>query len=63
MTELTTLISTVGFPIAVAVWYMVIAHKDSKSTQESLNQLTNVVSNNTMMLELIHQKLLEQDKQ
>lgn len=49
--EMTQAISTVGFPIFVAVWYMVIGHKASQNHTESINKLANIIENNTKVIE------------
>lgn len=49
-------ISTVGFPIAVAVWFMVVGHKDSKANTDAINKMSNAVDNNTKMIEMMHRE-------
>lgn len=54
--EILTAISTVGFPIAVALWFMIVDHKDSKANTEAINKMANVVENNTKLVEKLHDK-------
>lgn len=49
-------ISTVGFPIAVAVWFMVVDHKDSKANTEAIQKMASAVDNNTRLVEKLHDK-------
>lgn len=51
ITEMLSIISNVGFPIAIAVWFMVVGHKDSQNQAQAINNLSNVVDNNTKALE------------
>lgn len=43
--EITQLISTVGFPIAVTVWFMIRTEKVISSNTEALFQIKEVISN------------------
>lgn len=36
-------ISTLGFPVAMCIWFMFIDHKDSKYMTEALNKLTTMI--------------------
>lgn len=47
-------ISTIGFPMAVAVWFMAVGHKDSKNNTDALNHMANAVDNNTKTIERLH---------
>ena len=49
MEELTKLISSVGFPIAVALWFMLVNHKD-------MEKMRKVIENNTLALKAIMRK-------
>lgn len=55
--EILTAISTVGFPIAVALWFMIVDHKDSKNTTEAINNMAKAVENNTKITEKLHEKM------
>lgn len=44
VSEIGTFISTVGFPIFVAVWMLYKTSKDSESMKEAINNLTNVIN-------------------
>lgn len=39
MTEVTNIISTLGFPIFVAVWMLYKTSKDSENMKEAINEL------------------------
>jgi hypothetical protein len=54
METILTAISTVGFPIAIAVWFMLVGHKDSQNTAKAVNDLSKAVENNTRTFELLH---------
>lgn len=54
MDTILQLISTVGFPIAVAIWFMLIGHKDSEKNTEAISQMANAVENNTKAIERLH---------
>lgn len=49
-------ISTVGFPIAVAVWFMVVGHKDSEKNTQAINNMTHTIDNNTKAIERLHKE-------
>lgn len=54
VTDIGTLISTVGFPIFVAVWMLYKTSKDSEAMKDAINNLTNVI--NILNNEIIHHK-------
>lgn len=58
-----TAISTVGFPMAVAVHYMTIGYKRTKEHTEALREHTETIKamktaleNNTSMMQMLHAK-------
>lgn len=62
MSEITSLISTVGFPIAMCVamgWFVVKIQKDHK---EEVAKLTTAVENNTIAMTKLVAKLGEVDE-
>lgn len=54
VTDIGTLISTVGFPIFVAVWMLYKTSKDSEAMKDAINNLTNVI--NILSNEITHHK-------
>lgn len=42
--DISTLISTVGFPIFVAVWMLYKTSKDSESLKDAVNELKNAIN-------------------
>lgn len=54
VTDIGTLISTVGFPIFVAVWMLYKTSKDSEAMKDAINDLTNVI--NILSNEITHHK-------
>ena len=44
MNGVQTIISTVGFPIFVAVWMLYKASKDSEKMSETINELRNAIT-------------------
>ena len=56
MDTIIQLISTVGFPIAVAEWFMVVDHKDSQNNTEAINKMANALDNNTRIIEKLYDK-------
>ena len=43
METISTAIGSLGFPIFVAVWYMVQSSKDSKAMQQAINELKEAI--------------------
>lgn len=54
---LTQFISTVGFPMAVAIWLMLSGDKARKENNAVINELTKVVADNTHVIEKLSEKL------
>ena len=54
---LTQFISTVGFPMAVAIWLMLSGDKARKENNAVINELTRVVADNTHVIEKLSEKL------
>lgn len=44
MNGIQTIISTVGFPIFVAVWMLYKSSKDSEKMSETINELRNAIT-------------------
>ena len=44
MNAVQTIISTVGFPIFVAVWMLYKSSKDSEKMSETINELRNAIT-------------------
>ena len=44
MSGIQTIISTVGFPIFVAVWMLYKSSKDSEKMSETINELRNAIT-------------------
>lgn len=44
MQDISTLISTVGFPIFVAVWMLYKSSKDSEALKDAVNELKNAIT-------------------
>lgn len=44
MNDVASFISTVGFPIFVAVWMLYKTSKDSEKMNESINELKNAIT-------------------
>lgn len=44
MSGVQTIISTVGFPIFVAVWMLYKSSKDSEKMSETINELRNAIT-------------------
>lgn len=54
--DILSAISSVGFPIAVALWFMIVGHKDSQNNTAALNKMAQSVDNNTEAIDrLKHQ--------
>lgn len=51
LSELSAFITSVGFPIAVAIWLLVRGDKTTRSNTNAINNLANVVDNNTKVVE------------
>lgn len=61
MNDMISLISNVGFPIAAAVamgWYVTKKDKEHKS---EIDRLSNVVENNTLILNKIYEHISERN--
>lgn len=54
---LTQFISTVGFPMAVAIWLMLSGDKARKENNAVITELTRVVADNTHVIEKLSEKL------
>lgn len=50
MEEITTIISTLGFPIFVAIWMLFKGSKDSELLKESVNDLKVAIVELTAMI-------------
>lgn len=59
MTEIANFISSIGFPIFVAVWMLYKTSKDSEEMRESINELKNAIT--TMTAEVAHHLTNEGD--
>ncbi|MBR3591266.1 MAG: hypothetical protein IKL46_00200 [Clostridia bacterium] len=61
MNDMISLISNVGFPIAAAVamgWYV---NKKDKEHKSEIDRLSNVVENNTLILNKIYEHISERN--
>lgn len=47
MNDLANFISSIGFPIFVAVWMLYKTSKDSQEMRESINELKNAITSMT----------------
>lgn len=54
---LTQFISTVGFPMAVAIWMMLSSEKARKENNDVITELTRVVADNSHVIEKLSEKL------
>lgn len=65
MSEITNMISSVGFPIAMCLIIMYFWNnqysKAMKELRETISRLTDVVADNTKALALLEQRLGEDD--
>lgn len=48
--DISTMISTVGFPIFVAVWMLYKTSKDSAAMNESISELKNAITELTTLI-------------
>lgn len=55
LTEILQAVSTVGFPIVCCAWFMWKGHASTLANTDAINNLANVVDNNTKMVERVHQ--------
>jgi hypothetical protein len=56
MSEIVQIISSLGFPIAVALWFMIVDYKQNKQMLEVLQELTKAVNNNTATTQKLSEK-------
>lgn len=52
--EVIQVIGSLGFPIAVCLWFMIVDHKDSKANTEAIISMSKAVENNTKAIEKLH---------
>lgn len=57
MEEITTLISTVGFPIAISVYLLIQQERMNANHKEEINALTKQLEANTLTLQKLIDKL------
>lgn len=60
MTEVSNFISSVGFPVFVAVWMLYKSSKDSEKMNETINDLKNAI--NLLTAEFKHHNMSEDPK-
>lgn len=60
MTEVSNFISSVGFPVFVAVWMLYKSSKDSEKMNETINDLKNAI--NLLTAEFKHHNTGEESK-
>lgn len=53
MNDVANFISTIGFPVFVAVWMLYKGSKDSEALKDSVNELKNAITEMTAKLESI----------
>ena len=56
MNGVQTIISTVGFPIFVAVWMLYKSSKDSEKMSETINELRNAITELSAILTKTEEK-------
>lgn len=54
MNELSTIISTIGFPCFVAVWMLYKGSKDSEALKGTVSELKNAITELTSIVKYIH---------
>lgn len=62
MAEITTFISTLGFPIFMAVWLLIKDAKADTERKEQIKELKTAIDNNTKSiekLEILMNKIME----
>lgn len=52
--EVGQFISAVGFPCFVAVYYMVVGHRDSKANTSAIEKMAQALDNNTATIRMLH---------
>lgn len=61
MNDMISLISNVGFPIAAAVAMGCYVNKKDKEHKSEIDRLSNVVENNTLVLNKIYEHIIERN--
>lgn len=54
LSEMATFISSVGFPVFVAVYYMFVGHRDSKANTTAIQNMATALDNNTKTIQMLH---------
>lgn len=50
MEEMINIVSTLGFPMAVAIWAMLVARKDKEWLQQTLNEKLDDIADGIMQI-------------
>ena len=61
--EILTAISTVGFPIFIVIWYMIVTNKTNHQNIEIITNLKMTIETNTEFLKLLLTKELNNIKE
>lgn len=62
MEEIINIISTLGFPIAVCLLLFWYVNKIQDQHKEEINELKNVIENNTLVLQRLVDTIMRGDK-